>query len=360
MNLDTIALRAKSRSRQMIGGSMRHSGVEAGVVGLIAIACIVVAQGGSLPLAIAAFTLVWLLMGQSWNIISGMAGPLALGQAAFFGTSDFLSIYLHTNAGMNTWLAILCGLLASAAMATLVGAMALRLPFFYFAIASLIVPLILESLAQYWGFYEVLRPSYPNATFAEFWWPTANAYVIVGAIAVTLVAVFTAWLSRARTGRFFLAIRENQRAAEASGVPTSRYKVYAFVIASLIAGFAGVLYGQLTYVFDPTSVFDPSVSIEALVICLVGGAGTVLGPAIGAIIIVPASQLTLTYLSQSPGLNDIAYAILLFAVAMWFPRGIYPTIAAKIRAARQQHRSSAVAVGAPPRSKIGEETNVSV
>ena len=209
MNLDTVLPRAKSRGRQMVGGTMRHAKVEAGVVALIAVGCILFARAGSLQLTIAAFTLVWLLMGQSWNIISGMAGPLALGQAAFFGTSDFLSIWLHTNAGLNTWLAILLALLASAAMAAVLGALALRLPFFYFAIASLMVPLILESLAEYGGFYQLLRPSYPSATFAQFWWPTAYAYVIIGAIAVTLVAVFTARLGGVRTGRFFLAIRES-------------------------------------------------------------------------------------------------------------------------------------------------------
>ena len=358
MNLDTVLPRAKSRGRQMVGGTMRHAKVEAGVVALIAVGCILFAQAGSLQLTIAAFTLVWLLMGQSWNIISGMAGPLALGQAAFFGTSDFLSIWLHTNAGLNTWLAILLALLASAAMAAVLGALALRLPFFYFAIASLMVPLILESLAEYGGFYQLLRPSYPSATFAQFWWPTAYAYVIIGAIAVTLVAVFTARLGGVRTGRFFLAIRENQRAAEATGVPTSRYKVYAFVLSAVIAGFAGILYGQLTYVFDPTSVFDPSISIEALVIALVGGAGTILGPAIGAIIVVPATELTLTYLSQAPGLNNIAYAILLFAVAMWFPRGVYPTVAAKVSAVRQRRRQAA-ADGSQPESMIGEEIDVS-
>ena len=341
MSAGMVKRRAEARGRMMVGGGMRHANVEAAVVVVIAIVAIGVAQSTALAATICAFTLVWMLMGQSWNIISGMAGPLALGQAAFFGTSDFLSIWLHTNAHMNTWVAILLGLLASAAMAAVIGAAALRLPFFYFAIASLLVPLILQSLAEYGGFYELLRPTYESNNPGQFWWNGPFAYVVVGAIAVSLVAVFTARLGNARMGRFFMAIRENQRAAEASGVPTSRYKVYAFVIAAVIAGFAGVLYGQLTFVFDPTSVFDPTVSIEALVIALVGGAGTVLGPAIGALIVVPATELTLTYLSQAPGLNEIAYALLLFVVAMWFPRGAYPTVATWVGRHRWRGRDQA-------------------
>ena len=340
MTTGTLSTVARTRSRKMVSGGMRHAKVEAGLVIVIAIVAVLVANASGLAATICAFTLVWLLMGQSWNIISGMAGPLALGQAAFFGTSDFLSIYLHTNAGMNTWVAILLGLLASAAMAAVLGTLALRLPFFYFAIASLMVPLILQSLAEYGGFFELLRPTYEKSTPSQFWWAGPYPYVIVGAIAVGIVGLLTARLANVRMGRYFMAIRENQRAAEASGVPTSRYKVYAFVIAAVIAGFAGVIYGQLTFVFDPTSVFDPSVSIEALVIALVGGAGTVLGPAIGAIIIVPATELTLTYLNQAPGLNEIAYAILLFIVAMWFPRGAYPTIAAWVRGLRRRRGAS--------------------
>jgi branched-chain amino acid transport system permease protein len=151
---------------------------------------------------------------------------------------------------------------------------------------------------------------------------------------VFLVAVLTAVIAQRKIGRYFVAIRENSRAAEASGVPVFQYRLYAFLIASVIAAIAGALYGQLTFVFDPIDAFDPSVSIEALVVALVGGAGTVVGPVLGGMIVVPAAQLARTYLYQEAGLDQIGYAILLLIVALWFPSGAYPTIAAAVRRRR--------------------------
>jgi branched-chain amino acid transport system permease protein len=84
-------------------------------------------------------------------------------------------------------------------------------------------------------------------------------------------------------------------------------------------------------VFDPLDALDPSVSVQALVVVLVGGAGTVVGPVLGGVIIIPLTQLARTYLYQLPGLDQIAYAVLLLVVALWFPRGAYPTVARALR-----------------------------
>lgn len=317
-------------------GSSRSVRIETVVVGVVAVASIWIATGSKVAATIIAFMMVWTLMGQSWNIVSGMAGPLALGQAAFFGTTDLLSLLLHTQDGLNTYLAILIGLAASAAVAIIVAVATLRLPSFFFAIASLMVPLILQAVVEYKGYYQVLRPTFENNTPSQFWWDGPFAYVVTGGLMVFAVALLTAVISRRKMGRFFVAIRENERAAEASGVPTVRYKLYAFVIAAVVAGLAGALYAQLTFVFDPTDAFDPSVSVQALVVALVGGAGTVLGPVVGGLIVVPADQLAHIYLHQAPGLDQIGYAALLLVVALWFPRGAYPTIASFVSSRRSR------------------------
>jgi branched-chain amino acid transport system permease protein len=328
------------------GGALpvRTEAVAAAVIVVVGIG---VATQSPVATSVAAFTMVWILMGQSWNIVSGMAGPLALGQAAFFGTADLLSLLLHTQYGLNTYLAIAAAILVCAALAALVGAATLRLPAFFFAIASLMVPLILQAIAEYRGYYQVLRPSYEQNTPSQFWWSGPFAYVVIGAVLVAAVAALTAFMARRRIGRFFVAIRENQRAAEASGVPTTRYKLYAFVIAAVVAGLAGCLYAQLTFVFDPTDAFDPSISVLALVVALVGGAGTVLGPVIGGLIVIPAQQLTHTYLHQAPGLDQIGYAVLLLLVALWFPRGVYPTVVTALRRRRAQRQARDPGAAAP-------------
>lgn len=318
-----------------LGGS-RAVRIEAVASAGIAAFAVVVATRSPVLASVAAFTMVWILMGQSWNIVSGMAGPLALGQAGFFGTADFLSLQLHIGVGLNTYVAIGVALIVCAVLAALIGIATLRLPAFFFAIASLMIPLILQALVEYRGYYQVLRPTYQRNTPTQFWWSGPFAYAVAGAVLVGVVAFLTAFIARRRIGRFFVAIRENERAAAASGIPTTRYKLYAFVIAGVIAGVAGALYAQLTFVFDPTDAFDPSVSVLALVVALVGGAGTVLGPVVGGLIVIPAQQLSHTYLHQAPGLDRIGYAVVLLIVAMWFPRGVYPTLASLVVSARRR------------------------
>lgn len=283
----------------------------------------------------AAFTMTFVLLGQSWNLISGLAGPLALGQAAFFGITDFVVLLLRSH-GMNQFAGIGVGIAASLVLALIVGLATLRLPGFFFAIASLMVPLIVQAVILYFGFFQVERVFATEDDPADFYFSDPWAYVVIGGGLVIVAAALTMIIAGRRMGRYFVAIRENQRAAEASGVPTFRYKVYAFLIASVFASLAGALYGQLTFVFDPLDAFDPSVSVQALVVALVGGAGTVIGPVLGGVIIVPAAQFARTYLHQTPGLDQICYAVLLLVVALWFPRGAYPTIALYLRHRREK------------------------
>ncbi|GAA1857333.1 hypothetical protein GCM10009836_41980 [Pseudonocardia ailaonensis] len=278
----------------------------------------------------AAFTMTFVLLGQSWNLISGLAGPLALGQAAFFGITDFTILVLRTH-GVNQYLGIVVGIVASVLLALIVGLATLRLPGFFFAIASLMVPLIIQAVILYFGFFQVERPFSPEDTPGDFNFNDPFVYLCIAAVFVLVAAVVTMVVKGRRMGRYFQAIRENPRAAEASGVPTFRYKVYAFLIAAVFASLAGTFYSQLTFVFDPLDAFDPTVSVQALVVTLVGGAGTVLGPVLGGVIIIPLTQLARTYLFQLPGLDQIAYAVLLLAVALWFPRGAYPTVARALR-----------------------------
>ncbi len=316
-----------------------------------------VATSSRVAATIVAFMMVWVLMGQSWNIVSGLAGPLALGQAAFFGLTDLLSLQLHAGLKLNTYVAILLGLLASALLAALIAVATLRLPAFFFAIASLMVPLILEAVVEYLGYYQVLRPTYETSHPGQFWWSGPLPYAFIGGGLVIAVTGLTGFIMRRRIGRYFVAIRENQRAAEATGIATTRYKLYAFVIAAVVAGMAGALYAQLTFVFDPTDAFDPSISVQALVIALVGGAGTVLGPLVGGLIVVPADQLAHIYLHQAPGLDQIGYALLLLIVALWFPSGAYPSIADGVRSwrARRRIRLEPSLTAEADRSRIPEE-----
>jgi branched-chain amino acid transport system permease protein len=294
-----------------------------------------------------ALTAVWALMATGWNIISGYAGPISLGQGAFFGLTAFTTTVLFANYDLTPYLGIAVGVVASLVLAAIIGLVTLRLSGLYFALATLTIPLIMGTLTRYFGFYEVPRP-YVGESIAYFQFNESLPYYLAAAVLVAGSLFFTARLEGTRTGRYFVAIRENERAAEASGVPTLRYKFYAFAIGAVFSALAGGLYSQLSFVFNPEGVYSPIISVQALLIVLIGGSGTVLGPLIGAAIVIPLSEFTATYFSHVPGLNELTYAVVLLIVAFWSRRGLYPFIADGLAALRARLRNRGGPPGAAP------------
>ncbi|WP_448624401.1 branched-chain amino acid ABC transporter permease [Geodermatophilus sp. URMC 64] len=316
------------------------------------IGCGLLIIGGLLALrseqsaSIMALTAVWALMACGWNIVSGYAGPLSLGQGAFFGLTAFSVSILFAEFNWSPYYGILAGVAASLVLAAVIGLTTLRLSGLYFGLATLTIPLILSTLTRYFGYHEIPRP-FIGVSLGYFQFNSSVPYYIAAAILVAFALFFTAKLTTTRMGRYFVSIRENERAAEASGVPTFRYKFYAFMIGAVFSALAGGIYSQLAFVFDPNDVYSPLVSVQALLICLIGGPGTVLGPVIGAIIVIPGGELADTYFSQLPGLNNLAYAALLLIVAFLSRRGLYPFLAdlfsALLRRLRPRERRSAKA-----------------
>lgn len=282
-----------------------------------------VASTSELNAHTAALMASWGLMAAGWNIVSGYAGPLSLGQAAFFGLTWFLSTKLFADHHLTPYLGILIGVAASLALALVIGVAALRLSGLYFALATLTIPLIMGTLTRYFDWFEITRP-YVGESVGYFQFNSSFPYYVSAAVLLAGALLFTAHLEHTRMGRYFVAIRENERAAEASGIPTFRYKLYAFLIAAALASLAGGIYGQLAFVFTPDDAYSPIVSIQPLLIVLIGGAGTVLGPVLGAAIVIPLGQLATDNFSQLPGLNNLVYASVLLVVAFWSREGLTP------------------------------------
>jgi branched-chain amino acid transport system permease protein len=271
---------------------------------------------------------------------------LSLGQGAFFGLTAFFSTLLFANSGITPYVGILVGVVVSMLLALGVGLLTLRLSGLYFALATLTIPLIIGVLTKYFGYFEISRP-YVGESPAYLQFDSSAAYYVIAGVLVVLGLFFTAYLSGTRTGRYFVAIRENPRAAEASGVPTSRYKLIAFVIGAALSALAGGLYSQLAFVFAPDDVYSPLVSVQALLIVLIGGPGTVIGPLIGALIVIPGGELLAQNFSQLPGLNNLAYAAVLFVVALFSRGGIYPALERLTTTAWSRRRGGSPSVAAP-------------
>jgi len=281
---------------------------------------------------IATIIAMFAVMASAWNIIGGLTGYAAFGNVAFFGIGAYTTGMLIAKAKWPFFAALPAAPLASAAFATLIGVPLLRLRGHYFAVASLGTGVAVGEVIQNVDFRG--HPVFGGST--GLFLPIVGHdityfYLMVGA-AVLTVAV-TWWVLRSRFGYGLIAIRENEEAAAVMGVNTTAYKVSAFALAAALTGLAGGIFAQWNVFINQENVFPIEYNIQMILMALIGGAGTLFGPIIGAVLL----QLLIQFLSGSlpisadipfvpadarPVLAQVILGLLLVAVVVFVPRGV--------------------------------------
>lgn len=266
------------------------------------------------------------LLGQAWNILGGYGGQFSFGHAAFFGTGAYSVAVLQVQFGINPWLGMIAGGLLATGVALFIGFASFRygLRGSYFALVTLAFAEVLRILANAASFtgggVGILIPldrDIANMQFADnrgyFWliW------------VLCLVCYLTVWwLGRSRFGAWLMAVRDNEEAAQALGVDVFRTKMGAVALSGLFSGLAGVFYAQFYLYLDPLIAYGSAISIESLLVPIIGGMGTLFGPLIGAAVIHTLSELTRHYVGSVPGVALASYGILLILIVMFLPRGL--------------------------------------
>jgi len=296
-------------------------------------------QGMWQPMALLAF---YAALGQAFNIFLGMTGYVDFGYVAFMGLGSYgmaLAVSnLHTLNGLGfgiIGLGLLLGLGMAALLAVPVGAIALRLRGAYFAIATIGVNegfrYLIEG-AKLWGGSEgiiisrALREAFgaDGANLLSTFWADTLIYIIAA-----LAAFITLSYMHSKIGYALTALREDEDAAKVMGVHTTKYKIIAFITSASLGGLIGASGWalKLTYVF-PSDVFAITYTVEAIVIVLLGGAGTLLGPLTGGIIYAALKYwLSITF----PGLQLLILAPIIIAVIVAFPQGLIGVLKAKVK-----------------------------
>jgi branched-chain amino acid transport system permease protein len=266
-------------------------------------------------------------LGAAWNILGGYAGQFSFGHAAYFGIGAYTSTLLFLKLGVTPWL----GMLAGGVLATLFGLFAGYLSFRYglrgpyFSLVTLafaemlrVVTVNTKAVGSSLGLVIPNREAMPlHFVFAG---KLSYYYVI---LAMTVAAVWvTRLVARSKLGYSLLAIRENEDAAEAAGVDALGMKLRAMALSAFLTALGGTFYAQYFAYIDPTITFGPSVSIQGLLQAIVGGAGTVLGPVIGAFVLTPISELSRAALRGRAGVDVMLYGLVLILVISFLPRGI--------------------------------------
>jgi branched-chain amino acid transport system permease protein len=275
---------------------------------------------------------IFVVLGQAWNIIGGYGGQLSLGHAAFFGTGAYVSTLLVNAFGMSPWVTLWVGGLSALALSLPIGTICFRLQGPYFTIATIGLAEALRLLVLHFreitnGAQGLTVPFKGNAPWLLQFDSKFPYYYIALVMAVATVLI-TRRMERSRLGHYLVAIGQNQDAAEALGIDSARAKMQALALSAFVTGVAGVFYAQYTYVIHPDSAFGLGLSIQIALVAIVGGVGTILGPALGAVIMECFIQSTqIIFAGQYPGLELMVYGALLVAVILWRPRGVFPWFA---------------------------------
>lgn len=301
------------------------------------------ALGAVVVLAVLAFPLVFVrpfprhvmimiflygALATAWNVLAGYCGQISLGHAVYFGIGAYTSTLLAREAALTPWL----GMVAGAGLAVLVS-QAIAYPVFrlrghYFAIATIGVGEIVQTVVINWDwiggarglFVPIKRPdSLVNFQFHES--KAVYYYIALGLLALALAA--TRRLERSRRGYLFRAIREDQEAAASLGVHVAREKHVAMAVSAALTALGGTFWAQYVLFIDPESVFPLSLSILICLVAVLGGVGSLWGPVLGAAVLVPLSEGTRVLLGGTgKALDLVIYGALIMLIAVFQPAGI--------------------------------------
>jgi branched-chain amino acid transport system ATP-binding protein/branched-chain amino acid transport system permease protein len=279
---------------------------------------------------------LWATMGLAWNIISGYAGQISFGHQAFFGIGAYVTVLLAAKLQITPWLGMLAGAGVAVLAAVLIGTPTFRLAGIYFGLATLAYPLIFRIVMDFLGYQEVAIPMMREqpGLFMQFADPRHFDLLALAILAATLI--LSRLLETSRLGYSLRAIKENEQAAEAMGVDSFRCKMIAYMLSAAPAAVVGAVYAHaILFIVTPEAVFGVLVIVQTLTVCLVGGAGTLWGPLIGAAIMIPISEiLDTTVGDRLPGIQGVVYGAALMAVMMYAPEGIYWRVRNTLRARR--------------------------
>ena len=273
--------------------------------------------------------LFFAFLGVAWNLLGGYAGQFSFGHAAFFGIGAYTSTLLLVRLGLSPWLGFLAGGALSAAFGCFAGYLAFRygLRGPYFALVTLAFAEMLRLVALNWtvvgGPMGILIPL-PRAGEAlwRLQFPGKLPYYYLMLALLGLALWLNRRIERARLGHALEAIRENEDAAEASGVDTLAAKLWAMAFSAFLTALGGTFYAQYFSFIDPTLAFGPAVSVEILLRPIVGGPGTLIGPVLGSLVLTPLSELTRRLIHGRPGVDVMVYGAVLVVVVTFLPGGL--------------------------------------
>ena len=275
--------------------------------------------------------LIWVVMAQGQNLIQGFTGYVSIAQAGFMGVGAYFSTLLSTQLGWPVWHTIWMAPFFTGFIAIFVGYPSLRVKGHYFAIVTLAYNMVIFTVLLTYSSLTGGEAGIPNiARPAEFsvgnmllnFEGRSNVhYYYLVLLTAALSIVLSALILHSRVGRVLLSIRQNETLAEAIGVVTWRYKLFAFIVSAGLAGLAGALYAHYIGFLNPEP-FGVDQSLNAILAVILGGTGTLSGPVVGSFAVVFLPE----YLRIADSYRLITYGLILVIATIFLPHGLVPML----------------------------------
>lgn len=263
--------------------------------------------------------IMWCVIGMAWNLLGGYCGQVSFGHAAFFGVGAYTAGMLYSKVKISGWWGIPLSVVAAATVAVVIGYICLRLRGPFFALATLAIGVILRIVAE--NLVNVTGGDLGIMIRERTWIEKTWYYEIILAIAVATY-VIVKQVVHSKLGYYFVAIREDQDAAESLGINTTLYKTVALILSAVLTGLAGAFYTNYMGYIDPKVVFAlHDISIIAIMVVMVGGVATFSGPIVGAVIMVLLAEV-IRSIPKLGTAHHTLFGILLIVIIIYLPNGI--------------------------------------
>ena len=294
-------------------------------------------QGYTYYQTVGFLVLVNAMLGMGWNVVGGWAGQFDFGPQVFFGVGAYTAALLYVKLGVDAWIGLLAAVVVAAVICAVLTYPLTRLRGHYFAIATVAIWMIAQPIGATWEFIGGSQGLFipvkahggvvRSALSMQFSGPTKALGYYYSALVLFAIALgLMTLVERSKLGYYFRAVRDDQEAAEGIGIDSRLYKVVARSITAAVFAAAGVLYAFWALSVFPEQVLELNWSTLPIMATVVGGIGRLWGPVLGAVILIPISQIMSTTLGTGPlagrGIDLIVYGLIIIVIAAFRPTGL--------------------------------------
>ncbi|MBI2015499.1 MAG: branched-chain amino acid ABC transporter permease [Candidatus Rokubacteria bacterium] len=294
---------------------------------LLALALVLPLWASEYVIHLGAMILFFAYLGVAWNVLGGYAGQFSFGHAAFFGLGAYTSTLLYTHHGVSPWIGMVLGGLAGVLLGLLSGVLSFRygLRGPYFALVMLAFAEMLRLIFETWmsGTYPLGLPiPLKGTSFVDFQFKNKGYYFYIVLVMLGGATWLCHRLARSKVGAYWMAVRDSEDAAAVLGVNAFAYKLLAMAISAFLTAVGGTFYAQYFLTLEVNELFGVQMSVEILLSAIIGGAGTVFGPLVGAAALQLLSEGTRVYIRAFSGFDLMVYGCVLIVVIIFLPQGL--------------------------------------